>query len=691
MRILVLALLTVLAPRTIVAQRPQPSDADVALYARLIAAADQRRADTALIDEALASPVIGVRRLATLVIGQNAIAARRAALVSLLADPDTAVAANAAFSLGQLRDSSAADALGRALAGSDGVAAAAAWSLGELGDAGRPQLERALAGGAPIGAIPHVLVAATKLRPLPVQRIAPYTRHASAWVRWSAAYALARNRDTTAAEALLDMLRRPAPASSQARSALGRPTDASRVSASETRALVARGLARPAVPSALADTAFTRLGILARDPAPHVRINAIRSLATYGGRAAQLLRAATRDPDANVRVALVQALGPESGFTAEAWTAAWAADTGFTYRRTLLSLAARAGTRLPPLAETTRGWARDGDWRRRAAVAEASAASAAMAAEIAPALAWDIDGRVRAAAYGALGVYADSALPAAARDTFRAALRDADLGVRATVLGVLARSPRPEELPAVLDAYEASRDDRDGDARTAALRYIARVWRSDSNRIDAPSIARLQRLAPPASPLERAGVRGVTPLAAWSVATGTPRPAAWYEEQVRNVLLPSLAGRRPRVDVVTERGVVTLELFGDDAPLTVANFIALARSGFYQALRFHRVVPNFVVQDGDPRGDGSGGPGYAIRDELNRWAYDRGTLGMALSGPDTGGSQYFLAHAPQPHLDGHYTVFGRVQSGLAVLETIVQGDRLLTIRVHDAPPSPQTR
>jgi cyclophilin family peptidyl-prolyl cis-trans isomerase/HEAT repeat protein len=691
MRTLVLALLIALAPGAAVAQRTQPSDADVTLYARLLAAADQRRADTALVDEALASSALGVRRLATLVIGQNAIAPRRAALLSLLADPDTAVAANAAVSLGQLRDSSAADALGRALARPDGIAAAAAWSLGELGEAGRPQLERVLADGTPIGAIPHVLVAATKLRPLPVSRIAPYTRHASAWIRWSAAYALARNRDTTAAQTLLDMLSRPATAASGAQPSVGRPADGSRVSASETRALVARGLARPAVPTGLADSAFARLASLARDPAPHVRVNAIRSLATYGTRAAPALRQALRDADANVRIALVQALGAESGFAADAWTAAWEADTGFTFRRTLLPLALRAGTRLPPLAVLSRGWARDCDWRRRAAVAEASAATAATAGEIAPLFARDIDGRVRAAAYGALGTYADSSLPAAARDTFRAALRDADLGVRATALGVLARSPRPEELAAILDAYDASRDDRDGDARTAALRYIARLWRTDSNRIDAPSIARLQRLVPPANPLERAGVRGVTPLAVWSAAAGTPRPASWYEDQVRSILLPSLAGRRPRADIVTERGVITLELFGDDAPLTVANFIALARSGFYQSLRFHRVVPNFVVQDGDPRGDGSGGPGYAIRDELNRWGYDRGTLGMALSGPDTGGSQDFLAHAPQPHLDGHYTVFGRVQGGLSVLDAIVQGDRLLTIRVHDAPPSSQTR
>jgi cyclophilin family peptidyl-prolyl cis-trans isomerase len=90
-------------------------------------------------------------------------------------------------------------------------------------------------------------------------------------------------------------------------------------------------------------------------------------------------------------------------------------------------------------------------------------------------------------------------------------------------------------------------------------------------------------------------------------------------------------------------------------------------------------VPNFVIQDGDPRGDGWGGPGFVLRDELNPTLYQTGTLGMALSGPDTGGSQFFLTHSPQPHLDGTYTVFGRVVSGATVLEGVAQGDRIRSI------------
>src|SRR2546430_11021500 len=95
--------------------------------------------------------------------------------------------------------------------------------------------------------------------------------------------------------------------------------------------------------------------------------------------------------------------------------------------------------------------------------------------------------------------------------------------------------------------------------------------------------------------------------------------------------------------------------------------------------RSHRVVPNFVVQDGDPRGDGWGGPGFVLRDEMNPVRYDVGTMGMALSGPDTGGSQFFITHSPQPHLDGGYTVFGRLVSGFTVLSAIAQGDRIRSI------------
>ncbi len=126
-----------------------------------------------------------------------------------------------------------------------------------------------------------------------------------------------------------------------------------------------------------------------------------------------------------------------------------------------------------------------------------------------------------------------------------------------------------------------------------------------------------------------------------------------------------------------------LELAVLDAPLTVDNFASLARAGFYDGLPIHRVVPNFVIQTGDPRGDSEGGPGYTIRDEINERPYLRGTVGMALDWADTGGSQFFITLSPQPQLDGRYTVFGRVVDGMDVVDTLQPWDLIRAVQVWD--------
>jgi len=137
-------------------------------------------------------------------------------------------------------------------------------------------------------------------------------------------------------------------------------------------------------------------------------------------------------------------------------------------------------------------------------------------------------------------------------------------------------------------------------------------------------------------------------------------------------VLPDLVeGRRPRVRVHTAAGSFLVELAAADAPLTVHNFLELARRGYFNGVRWRRVVPNFVIQGGDPTGTGSGGPGYAIRDEVNRIRFARGGVGMALPGPDTGGSQFYVTHSPQPHLDGDFTIFGRVVEGMDVVDRTV--------------------
>lgn len=145
----------------------------------------------------------------------------------------------------------------------------------------------------------------------------------------------------------------------------------------------------------------------------------------------------------------------------------------------------------------------------------------------------------------------------------------------------------------------------------------------------------------------------------------------------------------------TERGEIVCELFADDAPLTVENFINLARAGFYDRVTFHRVIPGFMAQGGDPTGTGSGGPGYSFGDELSpkRRHDGPGVLSMANAGPNTNGSQFFLTFGPTPHLDGRHTVFGRVTSGMDVLHSLRErdpqrdpkpGDTIETIEIEES-------
>jgi len=137
--------------------------------------------------------------------------------------------------------------------------------------------------------------------------------------------------------------------------------------------------------------------------------------------------------------------------------------------------------------------------------------------------------------------------------------------------------------------------------------------------------------------------------------------------------------------IVTKKGEIKIALNTREAPMTAENFIELANRGFYNGLSFMRVVPNFVIQGGDPNNNSSGGPGYQIRDEINMLPCLRGSVGMALSGRDTGGSQFFICHLPQPHLDGGYTVFGRVVSGMDVVDRITRGDVIERIEIEVKP------
>ena len=131
-------------------------------------------------------------------------------------------------------------------------------------------------------------------------------------------------------------------------------------------------------------------------------------------------------------------------------------------------------------------------------------------------------------------------------------------------------------------------------------------------------------------------------------------------------------------------GEIRLEFFPEDAPKTVENFVTLTKKGFYNGLNFHRVVPDFVVQGGCPKGNGTGGPGYTIKAEFNKQKHVRGTLAMARSQhPDSAGSQFYICYGITPHLDGQYTVFGKVVSGMELVDRIKQGDKMTSVTIAE--------
>lgn len=139
------------------------------------------------------------------------------------------------------------------------------------------------------------------------------------------------------------------------------------------------------------------------------------------------------------------------------------------------------------------------------------------------------------------------------------------------------------------------------------------------------------------------------------------------------------------VSIETNRGAIEIQLYPQYAPKTVNNFVFLAREGFYNGVTFHRVISDFMIQGGDPTGTGTGGPGYQFEDEFkdNPLKHEKGVLSMANAGPGTNGSQFFITHSPQPHLNGHHTVFGKVFKGQDVVDAIRQGDKMIAVTVTE--------
>jgi cyclophilin family peptidyl-prolyl cis-trans isomerase/HEAT repeat protein len=673
-------------PPAPVPQRQQHilSGNEIEAIATILQLEDRRQFDEALLRGFLASRTPEVRRRAAVAAGRIGDPAAVPLLLHVLAnDARPAVRADAAFALGLLPDTSAT------VIAALRAAAPPAWapvreeetnvvvevvaSLGRLGsDAARAEVTDALRRVHPAPNEHSRRIAAEAL--LNLWRFPPgagrsfwairFLDHPDPGLRWPAALALVRIGDVEATTRLESALQDPDP---------------------RVRALAARGLTAGRADSAgISDAALQGLAALVGDRDPQVRINTLRTLAGYGPRApVDAIAASLRDRDPNVAVTAattLASLGQDAGDALPA-----AADDQ------ALPLAARAAAleglaRLHPdqALPVLERWAA-GAWEQRYA-----------AARTAPALGWpraepllrrliaDSDPRVAVAATDAAGGLAApsgaaATAPAGLRDILLTAVRATDPRQRAAALRALATVTQPGDLDLLLQAFAAATGEPGGQATAIAAVH---------------ALGALQRRGTPAAAaffdrFPRQDDRWVARAVAETLGPGWgPAPAAgvedlgYYRDLVQRYVAPPLAGEgRPVAIVSTAGGEIRIELLAEEAPLTVHNFVRLAEERFFDQGVWHRVVPSFVLQDGAPAGDPGGGPGWALRDEVNRVRYLRGVAGMAHSGPNTAGSQWFITYSPQPHLDGGYTVFGRVIAGQNVMDRVVQGDPVNSIRV----------
>ena len=268
--------------------------------------------------------------------------------------------------------------------------------------------------------------------------------------------------------------------------------------------------------------------------------------------------------------------------------------------------------------------------------------------------------------------------PADLATVARAHLKDSDVVVRSTAADLLGDLPPSEEITSALAAaWRPATNDELNDAALSILDSLAKQKSTAAHDV-------IKEALKSGDPLVRRRAvallktNGVGDFSAQIGTVQTRNTDADYKRALARI------GKTTRAVVTTSKGSFTIDLLPEAAPLTVDNFVQLAQRDYYRNITIHRVVPNFVIQDGDPRGDGNGGPGYQIRCEINQVLYDRAAVGMALSGKDTGGSQWFVTHSPQPHLDGGYTVFGRVVTGMDVVDRIVRGDVIQSITIRPA-------
>ena len=287
-------------------------------------------------------------------------------------------------------------------------------------------------------------------------------------------------------------------------------------------------------------------------------------------------------------------------------------------------------------------------------------------------LAADTDDRVKAPALEALARIGAPDL----RKRLFDALESSDYVLRATAARLVGEQKPDAAIASLVRAYTRAEADAANDARLAALDALARYGGADATATlrraleDRDWPVRLRA----AALLREAGDATAEPVRPAPVR----QPPEFFESD--RLLRPPYS---PHAYIETRRGTIEIELNVVEAPFTAHAFMELARAGFYNGLKVHRLVPNFVIQAGDPRGDGEGGPGFTIRDELSPLPFVRGTVGLAIAGRDTGGSQFFITLSPQPHLDAKYTAFGRVVKGFELLDRIAIGDEIREITIWD--------
>ena len=629
--------------------------------------------------ELLADPEARVRRRAALAVGRVGLDEGVAPLTELLAgDPEDEVRQIAAFALGLLEARAAGAALSAALGDASplvqGRAAEALSRLGEpaaaapigqmvavhvkagaLADVAPDELGYPLA--PPVEAVRLGLYALARLKawePLAAAMLTPGGEPVTRW--WPLAYAARRVEDPRA----IPLLRR-----------------LTQGDGLYTRAFAARGLGLVKDTGAL-ELLLPLLEAVERAPEPAVE--AVRSLADLADPKAlpgliEVLTVRGVHPD--IRAEVVRAIGALE--TTESTDVLLDLLSDRTAQVRAAALIALARTDPSVFLVALSGMDRDDQWTVRAARATALALlPVETAAPLLEPMAEDEDQRVLPAVLSAL---ARRQTPRAAEIIFEK-LEAADPIVRAaaaTALGEL--KPEGAEATLVAAARFASRDAA-YDARTSALAALAGFGLEAAGpaltaALDDKDWAVRVRAAELLEELDP----GREVAARIRPAPTRLGPSVW---ESAGVVAPPVS---THLYIDTDKGTIQVELAVLDAPLTVHLMVALARQGYFGGVTIHRVVPNFVVQDGDPRGDGTGGPGYTMRDEINERPYLRGTVGMALDWADTGGSQFFITHSPQPHLDGRYTVFGQVIDGMEVVDRLAQGDLVRGIRVWDGTPA----